>query len=221
MKTLILALATLTLLSFPSKGVTAPSEVNIKLKGEKYEFYLREATLGDHYQLTRVVDIPYIDSVGFRHTQVDTRLIEGEENRFVVNSLPFFHLDSPVGHFEVSSNLEYRDINYSSLAGLPDEAIRRLNLGENSLDGDLKEWRMRAILSYNTPVFNYKDIGIQGWATVSPRFSTKSDADSRNQVGFHIYSELPFRISPFVDTIRDDSLHHSYSLVGVYFDYPL
>ena len=207
MKTLILALATLTLLSFPSKGVTAPSEVNAKLNTANYQVYIREGTFGDHYQLSYSPSDPWglVKGVGVRHTQLSLLNRGVEENRFIIDSVKLMEHNSSIGDFGVSSRLEYRSFSSSQ------------NLIENT-----NEWRIRAILSYNTPTFTYKKLSVQGWATVSPRFSTKSDSDSRNQLGFNItHTDYPLIISPFVDTIRDENLHHKYSLVGVYLTLPL
>ena len=190
----------------------APSEINVKASMGPYQLYIREGTLGDHYQLSRSVDVPFINSMGIRHTQLESRLLRGEENRFIIDSVPL--LSFPVrdlGHMKVTSRLEYRAFNYSFL---PLQLIGK--------EDSKREWRIRAIFAYDTPTFHYKNLAVQGWATVSPRFSTKSDADSRNQAGLRIsHSDLPFTISPFIDTVRNDSLHHSYSLVGVYVSLPL
>ena len=188
----------------------APSEINAKLKTSNYQVYIREGTLGDHYQLSYSPSQPWglIKGVGVRHTQLSLSTRgnrRAEENRFIIDSVNLFKRTSPIGDFGVSSRLEYR--SFSSAR----------NLIENT-----NEWRIRAILSYDTPTFTYKKLSVQGWATVSPRFSTKSNSDSRNQVGLNLtHTDYPLIISPFVDTIRDDHLHHKYSLVGLYVTLPL
>jgi len=197
----------LVMLMGTTVSAAPPTEINAKLKTSNYQVYIREGTLGDHYQLSYSPSQPWglIKGVGVRHTQLSLRKSGAEENRFIIDSVNLLKHNSPIGDFGVSSRLEYR--SFSSAR----------NLIENT-----NEWRIRAILSYDTPTFTYKKLSVQGWATVSPRFSTKSNSDSRNQAGFNItHTDYPLIISPFVDTIRDEHLHHKYSLVGVYVTLPL
>ena len=188
-----------------------PTEINVKAQKGQYEFYLRESSRADHFQINRslsdlevtpkgthtfydkVINKISKGEVGIRHAQGPRGSYE--ELRLILD-YPLYHAEGSLGHFEVDTRVEFRDFNsqYKS-----------------------SEFRSRLILEYTTPsLFTVEGVSVSAWAKLQPRVAKKSQDDSRNQLGLLMaHNDLPFTVAPFVESYRNEDLNHVYRLIGV------